>query len=151
MAGKQLVDPSINDIAEADVQRNLPMHTQDVNNPTVGSPDGESKRIYVGDLENFILSTETGITAYAGGGQANARALTAFDNEVTTVASANDSVKLLSAVKHRRQTVRNDSVNDLDIYPQSGENFNGLAANAPYTLSGGGIVTFVCFTNGEWK
>ena len=47
-------------------------------------------------LQDLIDSTETGITAFAGGGQTNATQLTATYNEVTVVASAGDSVKLLS-------------------------------------------------------
>jgi hypothetical protein len=126
------------------------IHVVDVSD-TTDSASGTSKKSTISQLLSYIFSTATAITAHAGGGQANATELTAHDNEVTTVATSNDSVKLLAATQHLRQTVRNTSANDLDIYPQSGENFNGLAANAPYTLSGGGIVTFVCFTSGEWK
>ena len=90
------------------------------------------------------------ITATPGGGQAGAYQITAYDNWVNVVASANDSVKLGSAVKDYTYKVINTGANDLAVYPQPGENFYGYAADAPFIISPGGIETFVCFTSLEW-
>lgn len=99
------------------------------------------------DLE----TTETGITAYAGKGQANATQLTAKYNKVTVVASDGDSVKLKQALAGAVQIIVNaDSGNYCTVYPYFGDNFEGLSANASTNLGYGASYEFVCFTDGEW-
>jgi len=89
-------------------------------------------------------------TAFAGGGQTNATNLLNNDNLVATVASNNDSVKLLPATVGVSQTVRNAGVNSLNVFPQTGENIDGAGANVPYPIPAGGAVTFVCFSTGNY-
>lgn len=126
------------------------LHIVDVSD-TTDNAAGSSYKLSLLNLLKYIFSTSNSITAYAGGGQTNATALTAFDNNVTTVATDNDSVKLLAATQHRRQRVRNNSTKDLDIYPQSGEQIDSLGVDNPYTLAAGGIIEFVCFAAGTFK
>ena len=55
---------------------------------------------FAGVVNDIISATESvsgSLTAYAGGGQTNGTALTAYINRVTTVATAADSVKLPAA------------------------------------------------------
>lgn len=124
------------------------IHIVDVSD-TTNSAAGSSYKLTILQLLSHLLSVDS-YTAFAGGGQASATALTSYDNNITTVATANDSVKLMSAVKNRRQKVRNNGANDLDIYPQTGQNFTGYAADAPFTLSPGGVWEFVCAVNGTY-
>lgn len=96
-------------------------------------------------------SAVTGITAQAGGGQALATLLTGEFNEVTTVATNDDSVILTSAVSGLQITVSNLSSKNLMIYPQSGEVFRGRQIDAPYRLSPDQLsVTFTSCQNGVW-
>lgn len=90
------------------------------------------------------------ITATPGGGQVNAYQITAYDNWVNIVASANDSVKLGLASVNSTYKVTNTGVNDLAIYPKPGQNFYGYAPDAPFILVPGDIRTFTCFTINEW-
>lgn len=103
------------------------------------------------DAKQNVLTSVEGITAYAGGGQANATELTASCNFVDTVASTNDSVKAISATVNTFQYIQNNGANDLQIYPQSGQNFVGESANAPLTISVGGQLTLACATIGVWR
>lgn len=116
---------------------------------TTQHPDGSSYGLTIFQLLSHLLSIDN-YSAFAGGGQANATALISYDNNITTVASPNDSVKLMSAVKNRRQKVRNNGANDVDIYPQTGQNFTGYATDAPFTLSPGMVWEFVCAVNGTY-
>lgn len=87
---------------------------------------------------NFV----TGITAFATGGQTSAVALTGEINEVTTVATNGDSVKLLTARAGLRQTVINAGVGVLNVFPVSGGTINGLAQDAAFGIGPGMRATF---------
>lgn len=99
------------------------------------------------------LPTSDVYTAFAGGGQASATPLLKQFNAVDTVATAGDSVKALSATVGVWQTVRNDSSggNDMNLYPQVGENFKGFAANEPLSISPGQSITYFCYVVGELR
>lgn len=120
--------------------------------------------IFTGGVDNYYIgianagkalsvwnSSTTGVTAYAGGGQANAVLLSNRYNDVTTVATTNDSTKLPTATVGRTSTVKNSGANTLMIYPPVGEAFEGLAINAGKTISSGSIMDFHCFTTGVWS
>lgn len=111
---------------------------------------GASYKLLISKLRNFIFSTGK-FTAFATGGQTDATPLTAFDNLVDVCATSLDSVKLLPATVHERQTVRNEGAEDVNIYPNEGDNFLGLAADVPIPLSPENAMTFTCFTAGEWQ
>jgi hypothetical protein len=111
---------------------------------------GDSYRINIETLR-ALVNTTSKYTAHAGGGQADATELVASENLVHTVASSLDSVKVIDATVNTRQTVRNEGANTLNIYPQSGDNFVGLAADMPIPLAVGASITFVCFTDGEYQ
>lgn len=98
------------------------------------------------------FTTAKGITAYAGGLQANATQLTAKYNRVDTVATTNDSVKAPAAVPNDECTVINNASNDMHLYPKSGENFYGLGANVPIVIVGGQKIKLICYDaeTGVW-
>jgi hypothetical protein len=93
-----------------------------------------------GDLDvngNILHTVQSGITAFAGGGQANAVAITAEIALVSTVATANDSVKLPAAAAGKVITVINAGVNNLYLFPASTEKINnGIASNPVAVLTG---------------
>lgn len=98
-----------------------------------------------------VYTGSTSITAYAGGGQANATQLTWEFSEVTTVATNGDSVKLKYAAKHLRMIVVNsDSTQSLDIFPKTGQNIAPLAVNLAVSCPAGQSMEFFCFTEGTW-
>ena len=101
------------------------------------------------------FNTINGLTAHAGGGQANALQLPAFLNEVLVVASANDSVMLPPGFAGAAITVINSSANSMQVF---GSNIVGpgdtIAAHnsATQTATGTGvaqaaatIATYFCF------
>lgn len=96
-------------------------------------------------------STANAITAYSGGGQANAVALTATYNRVTTVAAAGDSVKLPAAKAGSRVVVFNKAAtNSMNVFPSTGDAVNALSANAAYAVAATKGVEFVCCVDGTW-
>ena len=80
---------------------------------------------------------KTGITAYSGGGQANAAELVAGVNVVSVVAAANDSVRLpAKCAPGTEVTVRTTAAtNALAVYPPTGGTINNAAANAVFTVT----------------
>lgn len=99
----------------------------------------------------FLASVTDGITAHAGGGQANAVLLTTDINRVTTVASAADSVALPASTPGSEVTVINAAgVNSMNVFPQSGDQINALAANAAFAVAAGKVATFYCTVAGFW-
>ncbi len=113
------------------------------------------------------LSVTDSITAFAGGGQASAVLLDSGYNRVTTVASANDSVKLPSCHTGPSNTgpmpsgiisgnttglllyVTNAAAaNSMNVFPQTGESINALSANAAYAVAANKTVQFLCSPGG---
>jgi ABC-type arginine transport system permease subunit len=90
------------------------------------------------------------ITAYAGGGQTNAVALTARFNRITTVATTADSVKLPAAEAGASILVFNKGANSANVFPASGDAINAGAADAAYALAATKGAMFVCMVNGTW-
>lgn len=122
------------------------------------APDYFPKRIGLIDMArlNALLnvpqtSTEIGITATAGGGQAAARQLLAAYSVVATVATAADSVKLLPAVPGIEMIVVNDSVNSMQVFGAGADTINGVATATGVAQGPGTTVRYVSNTTGSWK
>ena len=98
-----------------------------------------------------VYDANTTITAYSTGGQANAVALTGEYNDVTTVAAAFDSVKLLTAVAGQTQTVKNSGAATLSVFPNTDDTINGMAVNLSVDIPVGGKVTFVATGVAAWE
>lgn len=102
----------------------------------------------------LIHSIEKNITAGAGGTSAAAYQLSSDYNWISTVASANDSVKLpglVSTLVGVRIKIRNNGANTLRIYPFDGQSINGLAADTPITLSVGSSTELVSDGSTDWS
>jgi hypothetical protein len=93
----------------------------------------------------------TTITAFATGGQASATALTGEFNNVTTVATAGDSVKLPTAAAGLSITVKNSGVADLAVFPASSDSINALAVNLSVTIPVSGMITFKAINATVWE
>lgn len=123
----------------------------------------EGWRVWVNDedLEVFFDGTnwtavaqrdshKTGITAFAGGGQASATAILHEINRVTTVATAGDSVKLPAASPGMRITLINAGASIMDVFPSTGEEIDGLGMDTQYPMIAGDVTTFFCAASGQW-
>lgn len=97
------------------------------------------------------VSIVAGIVAFAGGGQGSATPLTGNVNYVDTVASNGDSVIMPTALVGPTIEILNSTGNDVDIFPQVGENFYGQSVNDPFILAGGNSVKFVSPSSGLWR
>jgi len=113
------------------------------------APDGKKTEQKL-TLRGSRLSV-TGITAFATGAQASATALTGRYNNVTTVATAGDSVKLLTAVLGQVQTVKNSGAATLAVFPNTSDSINALAVNLSVDVPVGGEMTFWCISATVWE
>lgn len=99
---------------------------------------------------HLVLSTTAGITANAGGGQAGATLLTSNYNEVSTVASGGDSVKLETAQAGLRQTIINNGANDAAVFPNTGDDL-GAGVDTSVILASGNNITYVAYDATNWE
>ena len=107
-----------------------------------------------GDLAGQIeeaYSAQTGITAFAGGGQASAVLLTRSFSRVNTVATSGDSVKLPPAVAGADMVVFNRGASSMNVFPSTGDAIGTGAANAAYPLANGRGARFICVVAGTWE
>lgn len=102
------------------------------------------------DFNITTNSRQSGMTAFAGGGQANATQITKRFSRFDTVAVNNASAKLDDAIAGTARKVQNNGANDMLLYPKTGENFYGLAANAPLFIVSGQQVEVLCYDATEW-
>lgn len=93
----------------------------------------------------------TGITAFATGGQTNATALTIGYNEITTVATAGDSVKLPTASVNLTVIVKNEGAASLDVFPFLADTINDGAANLAISIAPGATVVFTAINSTNWE
>ncbi|MFM6929055.1 MAG: hypothetical protein ACKOX6_11365, partial [Bdellovibrio sp.] len=101
-------------------------------------------------VDNIRRSAISGLTAFAGGGQASAFQLSKDINRVTTVATAADSVKLPVAVSGAEIVVINRGAAAMNVYPAVGEFIDALAVNVPYSIASGSNARFMCGVTGTW-
>jgi hypothetical protein len=93
---------------------------------------------------------QNNITAHAGGGQASATQLTAMENNVTTVATAADSVKLPASVAGMCITVVNSGTNALQLFGSGSDTINGVASGTGVSLPAGKTGLYSCPAAGKW-
>ncbi len=93
----------------------------------------------------------TGITAFATGGQGSATQLAAEFNNVTTVASDFDSVKLPTASSGARFVVKNSGASILSVFPNTSDSMNALAVNLSIDIPVGGEMTFRGISDTIWE
>lgn len=99
------------------------------------------------------FSTQNGIVAHAGGGQALSMPLVACINRVLTVATAGDSVSLPSAVGGQAITAINASAASMNVFSSTlstADTINGTAGTTAYPIAAGKIVEFMSPAAGLW-
>lgn len=97
-----------------------------------------------------MYSAASGLTAHAGGGQANATAITTQVAQFSTVATLNDSSVLPKALAGMRIVVMNSGAASMNVFPASGETINALSANTAFAVANGKTAMFVSPVNGKW-
>lgn len=98
-----------------------------------------------------MIDVNTGITAFATGGQGSATALTGQYNNVTTVATAGDSVKLLTSVQGTVQEVKNSGATTLAVFPNTSDSINALAVNLSVDILPGATKRFIAISDTVWE
>lgn len=97
------------------------------------------------------LSSQTGITATAGGGQTNALALTTRINNVTVVATAADSVRLQANPLGKVVWIMNNGASSLQVYGAGTNTINGIATATGIPQPAGSLVAYVGITTTDWR
>jgi len=100
--------------------------------------------------DGVLVGGEDDITAYDGGGQANAYQLTKAHNRVSTAAQAHDSIKLPVGVPGMICSVWNDSGYTIDCYPATGGQINEDGANVPVEYINNQRKFLVCYASNLW-
>lgn len=95
-------------------------------------------------------SVTAGITAFATGGQGSATQLTSDINEISTCATAGDSVKMPTAEAGLLVVVINNGAASCDVFPASGDNL-GAGVDTAVALANGSNVTYVCYNSTNWE
>jgi hypothetical protein len=98
-------------------------------------------------------SIDPAITANAGGGQGSAYQLVKNFNNITTVATSGDSVKLPLITTQNQGatfTIYNNGVAQLAVFPGSGQAIGTGGANIPVTINAGANASYLAFSIGTW-
>jgi len=96
----------------------------------------------------------TGLVAHAGGGQANALPLLVYMNEVATVATAADSVKLPLAVNGLEVLLSNSTATSMQVFGSGTDTINGVATATGVAQAGGVCALYICTKSapaGTWR
>ncbi len=91
------------------------------------------------------------ITAFAGGGQASATALTGQVNRITTVATAGDSVRLPASTAGAWVLIINKGANPLQVFGAGTETINGIATATGISQGINTNAIYTCTTAGNWE
>lgn len=92
-------------------------------------------------------SVQAGVTAYAGGGQANAIQITKDFVEISTCAASGDSVKLPEASPGLMIIITNHGENSCDVFPNTDDAINEASPNTAKSL--GVNATMLCYAYDE--
>jgi hypothetical protein len=112
--------------------------------PTFANISGKPTTISGYGIVDGVNSVVTGITAFAGGGQASATQLVGTNSLqiVATVATAGDSVKLPASITAAYVVVANKGAATLAVFPTTGGTIDGGSANASVSIPGNGSWIF---------
>ncbi len=102
-------------------------------------------------LSNPAYSSQDNITATASGVQSNAYQLSAALNNVTTVGSGADSLRLPPAVAGAEVLVANNGANAAQVYGHGTDTINSVLTTTGVSQAAGSYVLYTCFTKGNWQ
>ncbi|MHC4276948.1 MAG: hypothetical protein ACYSTI_06430 [Planctomycetota bacterium] len=94
--------------------------------------------------------TDTGITAFAGGGQGSATQLTSSVNVIATCATAGDSVKMPAAAVGLRVLIINNGAASCNVFPASGDNL-GAGVDTAVALAAGNNIEYLAIDSTNWE
>jgi hypothetical protein len=94
--------------------------------------------------EDVLFPVNAGVTARAGGGQANATQLTGNIATVTTVATAADSVKLPLGRAGAVFAMWNTTATSMTVYGAGTDTINGIATATGVAQAGGTKAVYFC-------
>lgn len=97
------------------------------------------------------LSTTNSITAFSGGGQGSAVALTAMLNRVSTVAAAGDSVKLPASAAGLEVGIINRGANPLQVFGAGTDTVNGIVTTTGVSQGVNTFAIYTCSVAGNWE
>lgn len=106
---------------------------------------GNTQYEVVAALSDEYSSADT-VTAFAGGGQASATQLAATKNNVATVASAADSVKLPAGAVGLHVFVKNSAANSMQVFGNGTDTINGVATATGVAQAAGKGAIYFCTT-----
>ncbi len=120
------------------------------------SPFQTGKRLIDGSTLNTNfghpqLSSQTGITATASGTQATAFLLTTRVNNVTTVATAADAIKLQANPLGKVVWVMNNGANSMQVFGSNSDTINAIATATGIAHPAGALVAYVGITATGWE
>ena len=141
----------IDDVAAATGVSQMPNSLVIYTCATAGSWYSEGLATGFGGPGLQTMSFATGITAFAGGGQASAVALTAMVNRVSTVATSGDSVRLPASAPGLEITVINRGANPMQVFGAGTDTINGIATATGISQGVATAATYVCSVTGNWE
>ena len=104
-----------------------------------------------GTLGLPTISTQSGITAHAGGGQGSATAIAYGLNRITTVATQGESVVLPASAVGMQVTINNRGANPCQVYGAGTDTINGIAYGTGISHGINVIATYACSVAGNWE
>lgn len=116
-------------------------------------------RLSIFHVAMLRITRDEAVTATPSPTQANAYQITAGITQVTTVATAGDSLKLPVTTSAPGTpsggglmviVINGAAANSLNVFPQTGDTINALAANATYAIPANKTVIFFCGADGKW-
>lgn len=131
----------IGSVSDVDADSLVPVDTQ---NPA-GSPR-QTLALPIGLLGQNVL-TDQAVTAFAGGGQANATQLDYGFSNVNVIATNADSVKLPPAIAGSWCVITNsDAAQSLQVFGGGTSTINGVATGTGVAQAAGITALYVCMT-----
>jgi hypothetical protein len=103
---------------------------------------------FSGALQTLLFANA--LTAHAGGTQAAALQLAATINNVTTVASAGDSVKLPASAGGLAITIMNNGASSMQVFGAGTDTIDSVATATGVSQGIGVITTYYCTAAGNW-
>lgn len=117
---------------------------------TTSDPRDPNAHTHTADEISGAASVNTGVTAFATGGQGSATQLLEGYNVITTCASDGDSVLAPSASAGLVFDVTNQGAQNADLFPTIADNFSGYAANEAIVLEPGDTIRCWAIDNTTW-
>lgn len=142
---------TINDVATA---TGVPQMTNSVvlyTCATAGSWYSEGLGTGFGASGLQTASFTNSITAFSGGGQSSAQALTSMLNRVATVAAQGDSVRLPASAPGLEIMVVNRGANSMQVFGAGTDTINGIATATGISQGVNTAAVYTCAVAGNWE